>query len=118
MSPIRLFWRELGCPSWGRSSGHGAHPGWVYIAEAIGVRRMKIGWTRSVSQRIATLRTANPFPIKLLGAVPGTVAEERWLHGMCVEAHAHREWFHTRVALRELGELFALAARTLEERPT
>ncbi len=55
--------------------------GVVYFVEAIGVGRVKIGWTSlPVQHRISALQTGCPVDLKLLGVVKGTKSDEKDYH--------------------------------------
>ncbi len=41
---------------------------------------VKIGWSKTVKRRFNQISSCNPFPVKLLGSVPGTVSDEGYLH--------------------------------------
>jgi hypothetical protein len=63
----------------------------VYFAEADG--RIKIGWSRKVSTRLAQLQTGSGVPIRLLGTMPGGLAVERRIHRQFAAARLSGEWF-------------------------
>lgn len=63
----------------------------VYFAQA--GDRIKIGWSRNVATRIATLQTANADPLHLLATVPGARSLERQLHERFAAARLSGEWF-------------------------
>lgn len=74
---------------WQRSS---RTKGWVYVAECQGI--YKIGYTaRDPRARVADFHTGNPFPVKLIGAIPGTQQLERDLHRKYQHRHVKLEWF-------------------------
>jgi hypothetical protein len=58
---------------------------------------VKIGWTRNVRQRLASLRAMAGTPMVLLGTVPTTWKEawpfERTIHDRFKAARQHGEWF-------------------------
>lgn len=63
----------------------------VYFAEA--GNRIKIGWSKRVASRVATLQTGNSAPVRLLGTTPGGRALERRLHQEFAHARIAGEWF-------------------------
>lgn len=66
--------------------------GQVYIAECQGV--YKIGHTtQDPRDRVAKLRTGNPFPVELVGSIPGSRAMERYLHRTYKSRKIKGEWF-------------------------
>lgn len=52
--------------------------GWVYFIR--GGAYYKIGWSRDPGKRLEQFRTGCPFPIELVGKIPGTMADEKSLH--------------------------------------
>ena len=80
-------------------------PGKVYIIEAIGTGRVKIGCTdRDPDTRRRQLQCASPVELRVLIALPGTPDLERRLHQ---EHKAERvlptaEWFHHRGSVADL----------------
>lgn len=63
---------------------------------------VKIGKaTGDPSQRIDQLKTGCPFPIQVLGFVPGGRIEESLLHSRFAKYRAHGEWFRNEGALAE-----------------
>lgn len=63
---------------------------------------IKIGKsTGSPAGRVFELQTGCPFPIEVIGYIPGGYELERKLHKSFAMCHAHGEWFH---AKRELTD--------------
>lgn len=55
---------------------------------------MKIGWTGgSPQRRLRELQTGCPWPIDLLGEMPGSTADERALHERFAHLCTMGEWF-------------------------
>lgn len=54
---------------------------------------IKIGFTADVESRVATLQTASPFPLRLLGRVPGDEERERAIHLEFAHLRLRGEWF-------------------------
>lgn len=52
---------------------------------------VKIG--HSNDTRLADLQTGNPWELKLLGTIPGTVEDERRLHAKYIKQNMVGEWF-------------------------
>lgn len=93
-------WRRNGPDDWDRLDEH------VYFAEAVGLDRIKIGWAGGDPRvRIAKLGNACPVELRLILAVPGPLALERWFHVACNEAWVRNEWF---AATPEMRTLIAL----------
>lgn len=73
-------------------------PQFVYFAQAHSL--VKIGLSSNPKLRLQALRTACPYPIRVLRVVDGGrgVAEgreaERVYHETFAAQHAHGEWFH------------------------
>lgn len=65
---------------------------YVYLLQAqIGV--LKIGHACDPSQRLATVHTHSPVPVRLIAQWPGKVADERELHKRFENFRTHSEWF-------------------------
>lgn len=76
--------------------------GFVYFIEAVGGRRIKIGWTdRHPSRRLATLQTGSCFPLKPLGVMIGLPALEREMHARFRPLRCEGEWFLAKTELRK-----------------
>lgn len=75
-------------------------PGHVYFIEAVGLDLLKIGFSRGLSLRLHVIATACPAPVELLGAIPGTAADEHALHRRFADRVAHQEWFHLTAEFR------------------
>jgi hypothetical protein len=85
----------------------GIAAGFVYFVEAQGLNAVKIGFSaREPTLRIESLQTACPMPLVPLGAIRGTVRDERLLHARFREHHLRGEWYaltpHMRDQLEEL----------------
>lgn len=70
-------------------------PGYVYLAQAIGTSRVKIGFTQRLDVRLEGLRTASPFPLTVLRTIahPDAFALEHQLHRRYAAYRQHGEWF-------------------------
>ena len=70
-------------------------PGYVYLIEAQGSGRIKIGRSFSAGVRLEALATGSPFPLKLLRHIETGNASglERALHRRYAKYQVHREWF-------------------------
>lgn len=70
----------------------------VYFLRAGGF--IKIGKTTGhPDARVAELRTGCPFPIEVIGFIPGGLEDERALHRRFQAIRAHGEWFHATTEL-------------------
>jgi hypothetical protein len=74
---------------------------YVYFIEAIGARRIKIGFTKDVRRRLHDLSIGCPFPIELMALMPGSLEDEFTMHKRFGQLHAHGEWFRARPRLRK-----------------
>lgn len=79
--------------------------GFVYIIEAVGTDRVKIGYTgEDPDLRRRRLQTSSPFELRVLVALPGSLKVERRLH---LDHEAERilptaEWFYHRGSVASL----------------
>lgn len=87
------------------SPGLAKRRGNVYLIEAVGTDRIKIGFTEwSAERRLHRLQTSSPFALRVAASLPGSLAIERHLH----RKHAAdrilptAEWFHVRGAVARL----------------
>jgi len=65
----------------------------VYFIWADPPGLIKIGTARDVTQRLQSLTTMSPVPLRLLGTLPGGQRVESRLHARFGEARRHGEWF-------------------------
>jgi hypothetical protein len=67
----------------------------IYFIEAVGLDRVKIGYTsgESVERRLLALKTASPVPLKVVGVIEGTQKQERRLHRKYAAHRVCGEWF-------------------------
>ncbi len=80
--------------------------GTVYIVEAVGAGRVKIGWTGgSILRRLPELQVCSPFPLRLLAAMSGSRLDERRFHCHFSEHRVIGEWFDYAPAIRGLVAL-------------
>lgn len=71
-----------------------ARLGQVYLIEAVGSGRCKVGFTSGdVRYRANDLVTGCPFPIQLRGVMLGTRLDERRIHQKFAHLRVHNEWF-------------------------
>ncbi len=69
--------------------------GTIYFVRQVGgVGPIKIGFAINVKSRLGQIAAYSPVPLEVVAQVPGTLAQEKALHGMFSEHHSHREWFH------------------------
>lgn len=81
----------------------------VYFIKPIGMNGpIKIGCSGQVHYRMDTLATWSPFPLELITAVKGNVADERSVHRLFAHLRTHKEWFKSSPTLWEfIGSLKA-----------
>lgn len=80
--------------------------GRVYFIRPVGMNGpVKIGHSVVPESRLDVLSVWSPLPLHLIGSVPGTYADEQFLHRAFVATHSHREWFFYSA---ELGETISL----------
>lgn len=66
----------------------------VYMIEAVGLDRIKIGFTTDLIKRLRTIQTSCPAPVRLIAVIRGDRETERWWHDELRPFRAHGEWFH------------------------
>jgi hypothetical protein len=85
--------RVVGYPAWWkrqRPDGRGQ----VYFIEALGLSRIKIGFTaRDPLDRLRALQTAAPARLRLLATFSADPEDERRLHGVFSDERVKGEWF-------------------------
>jgi hypothetical protein len=92
-----------------RASGCSSGPRVYFVA---GARSVKIGHSVFPEARLQQLQTGSPVALRLLGTVPGGVAEERALHERFASLRTHGEWFRCEGDLANfLRETFPESAR-------
>lgn len=65
----------------------------VYLIEAIGLNRVKIGFASEICRRFRQIRTSCPVPIWVLAIVPGSTEMEAGLHQEFADRRRCGEWF-------------------------
>lgn len=63
---------------------------------------IKIGCSDAPINRLMTFAVWSPFPLELIGSVPGKYQDEQFLHQCFYDVHSHLEWFHSTPLLREI----------------
>jgi hypothetical protein len=66
----------------------------VYILEAVGTDRFKVGSSIDPDSRTRNISVACPFPVALRYVIEGRRGDEREAHAELADQHAHGEWFH------------------------
>lgn len=86
----------------------------VYFIKPIGMDGpIKIGFSMKPVTRLDALSTWSPFPLEIIGSVPGKLDDETFLHQCFSDLHTHREWFLSTPALRRAIQL-VLGAGTVD----
>lgn len=71
-----------------------ARPGHVYFIEALGLNRLKIGYSHNPKSRLSDLQVASPVKLALiLGITNGDDELERAIHQRFAEFRTAGEWF-------------------------
>lgn len=72
----------------------------VYFIKPVGMDGpIKIGHSTNPPKRLLDLGAWSPFPLELIGSVPGVLADESFIHDCFADIHSHREWFKPEPAL-------------------
>jgi len=66
---------------------------------------IKIGLSGNPRERLRTSAAWSPFPLEVIGAVPGRWIDEQFLHECLADHHFHGEWFHAAPLVREAVEM-------------
>lgn len=68
--------------------------GVVYFVKPIGLKGpIKIGYSDKPEERLRNMQGSSPWPLRMIGRVPGTIDDERFLHRCFPHLHSHGEWF-------------------------
>ena len=66
----------------------------VYVLEAVGTDRFKIGWSTDIEKRINSIKTGCPYPTKLVCVIVSEDCKiERQIHELFSDCRVHGEWF-------------------------
>ncbi len=68
-------------------------PSCVYFVAAETFGQVKIGFSRNLSRRIRALQTSIGCPLRLLGAINGSIVDEHYWHSLFANNRVHGEWF-------------------------
>ena len=77
----------------------------IYFIRAGSRGPIKIGFASDVAARMASLQTASPVPLVLIGAIPGGLKLEKQIHAEVAEARLTGEWFKPTVDVRRWAQL-------------
>lgn len=67
--------------------------GAVYFVQTLRSQRIKIGFSKNPLRRLPELAVGCPEPFRILGAIAGTMADERALHKRFATSREIGEWF-------------------------
>ncbi|MFD0929638.1 GIY-YIG nuclease family protein [Methylophilus glucosoxydans] len=67
---------------------------YVYFIEAVGLTRVKIGYSASPESRLKQLTTGSPVTLRIHAKMPGNQAMEREIHSRFSHLKVENEWFH------------------------
>lgn len=73
--------------------------GVIYFIEAVGMKRIKIGYSENFPNRIKVLSNSSPVPLKVLKLVTGTQDTEQALLHVFAKFRTHGEWFRAESVL-------------------
>jgi hypothetical protein len=66
----------------------------VYFIKPVGLNGpVKIGLSSNPTRRLAEFGAWSPIPLEIIGTIPGTWADEQYLHECFADDHLHGEWF-------------------------
>ena len=89
--------------------------GYIYFLLSDKHNALKIGFTRNnLKQRLKDYFTHTPYDYDVLGAIKGTMMDERILHRRFVRYKIRGEWFNYSDELREYVEKVILENAYLE----
>ena len=65
----------------------------VYFISGPAGSKIKIGWAYSPEKRLRTIQNMSPFPLRILGTIPGGQTKEAELHQQFRHLRSYGEWF-------------------------
>lgn len=68
--------------------------GYVYFIEAVGLSRVKIGFSEDPESRLKQLSTGSPVTLKIFAKMPGNQPMEKEIHARFLHLKVENEWFH------------------------
>lgn len=96
--PAFTSWHAEHCKA--KHSPHNQREPLVYFLEAVGLERVKIGWSDNHQTRIKNIQACSPAVLKLLCTEKGGRNREHFLHAMFAADRLHGEWFTFSDAIR------------------
>jgi predicted nucleic acid-binding Zn ribbon protein len=78
-----------------RAKRHKAPMGRVYVIGVVGDSDsvIKIGYARSVEERLKVLQIGSPVMLEVIASADGRISHEQRLHRMLMASKSHGEWF-------------------------
>lgn len=73
---------------------------YVYFVEAVGLSRVKIGYSENPEGRLKQLLTGSPVSLRILAKMPGNQAMEKEIHSRFSHLRVENEWFHLTEEIR------------------
>ncbi len=67
--------------------------GSIYFIEAVGIDRVKIGFSQDVPKRLRKLQASSPVPLRVIKQVQGSIESEQVLIRVFEKYRVHGEWF-------------------------
>lgn len=68
--------------------------GLIYFVKPKGLKGpIKIGYSDNPAVRLSCMQGSSPWPLEIIGTIPGTIEDERFLHRCFPQLHSHGEWF-------------------------
>lgn len=89
--------------------------GWVYFIRSEQGGPIKIGWARDAERRLKDMQAVNPFRLKIMARLPGTIYDEKQFHEEFAANRVHGEWFTASAAL--LGRIAKIPPPTMKPTP-
>ena len=89
---------------------------YLYIIQCAGIY-YKIGWTSNPKERLASLRTGNPFRLRLIFSArfADPIEAEKYLHARYSEYNVRGEWF--KLTHRQVRDIIDFEIAYLLENP-
>ncbi|ESQ10959.1 MAG: GIY-YIG nuclease family protein [Thiohalocapsa sp. PB-PSB1] len=78
--------------------------GYVYFIEAIGLDRVKIGYSDNPEKRLKQLSTGSPVSLSIYARVPGNQVMEKEIYQRFLHLRVENEWFHFTNEIKEYIE--------------
>jgi hypothetical protein len=80
--------------------------GFVYVLKSE-LGHVKFGFSKTPNKRFSVLKSANSVDFDVLHVIPGTLAQERYIHTMLKPHKVRGEWYHDTKEVRSFIQLVA-----------